>query len=84
VWLGSGQSNMGLQVKSATNFPAESAAARYPEIRLFTVAHNTSTNPLADCAGDWKVCTPANVGDFSAALYFLVAKSTGSCLCPSG
>ena len=37
VWLGSGQSNMGLQVKSANDFEAEKAAANWPEIRMFTV-----------------------------------------------
>ena len=70
VWLGAGQSNMGLQVKSATNFEGEKTVADLPEIRMFTVVHNTSTNALPDCKGDWQVCNSNTVGNFSAALYF--------------
>lgn len=70
VWLGSGQSNMGLQVKSAQNFAEEMAAAEQPEIRMFTVANQTALSPLDDCAGRWEVCRPGAVGNFSAALYF--------------
>jgi len=70
VWLGSGQSNMGLQVKSANDFEAEKAAANWPEIRMFTVANNTSVTPLDDCRGKWEVCDAGAVGNFSAALYF--------------
>jgi len=70
VWLGSGQSNMGLQVKGANNFAVERAAADIPEIRMFTVEHNTSSNLLDDCKGTWLVCNSNHVGNFSAALYF--------------
>ena len=70
VWLGSGQSNMGLQVKSSNNFEAEKAAADLPEIRMFTVTPKSSTNALADCQGSWRVCNSNNVGNFSATLYF--------------
>lgn len=70
VWLGSGQSNMGLQVKSAQNYAEEMAAAEQPEIRMFTVANQTARSPLDDCAGHWEVCHPGTVGNFSAALYF--------------
>jgi sialate O-acetylesterase len=70
VWLGSGQSNMGLQVKSANNFAAEQARADFPEIRMFTVAAKSSVTPLDDCQGSWQVCNSNTVGNFSAALYF--------------
>jgi len=70
VWLGAGQSNMGLQVKSANNFDAEKAAADFSEIRMFTVEHNTSSNALEECQGTWQVCNSNTVGNFSAALYF--------------
>jgi sialate O-acetylesterase len=70
VWLGSGQSNMGLQVKGANNFQTEKAAADLPKLRMFTVVHNTSTNALEDCNGTWQVCNSNTVGNFSAALYF--------------
>jgi len=70
VWLGSGQSNMGLNVKEANQFDAERAAADWREIRMFTVAHAASPNALEDCKGRWQVCNSDTVGNFSAALYF--------------
>ena len=70
VWLGSGQSNMGMQVSRANNFEVEKAAADFPEIRIFTVASKASTNALADCQGSWRVCNSNTVGNFSATLYF--------------
>lgn len=70
VWLGSGQSNMGLRVSSANHFEEEKAAADHPEIRMFTVAPKASPVPLDDCQGRWQVCNSNTVGDYSAALYF--------------
>lgn len=70
VWLGSGQSNMGLRVSGANDFAGEKARADQPEIRMFTVTSKTSPMPLADCQGAWQVCGSNTVGNFSAALYF--------------
>jgi sialate O-acetylesterase len=70
VWLGSGQSNMALTVNRAKDFEQEKAAANLPQIRMFTVASGAADTAQADCKGAWKVCTPDNVGAFSAALYF--------------
>lgn len=70
VWLGGGQSNMGLHVSEANRFDAEKAAADFPEIRMFTVELKSSAVPLDDCAGRWEVCSSTTVGNFSAALYF--------------
>ncbi len=70
VWLGSGQSNMAWPVKKARDFDTERAAATIPRIRMFTVKRHAATKPQRDCIGDWKACTPDNVGDFSATAYF--------------
>lgn len=70
VWLGAGQSNMAMTVEAARNFPFERANANLPEIRIFTVKSSASTIPRSDCAGEWQVCSPDTVGDFSATLYF--------------
>lgn len=70
VWIGSGQSNMEWPVKLAINGDEETAAANWPEIRLFMVKKKVSEHPLDDCEGEWKVCAPDTVGDFSAVLYF--------------
>ena len=70
VWLGSGQSNMGMRVSSANRFEAEKATADFPEIRMFTVVAKASPVLLDDCQGTWQVCHSNTVGNFSAALYF--------------
>ncbi len=71
VWLGSGQSNMEMAVVGVQDAAAEIAAADFPQIRLFQVPMSISSRPAETCAGAWRVCAPANVGGFSAALFFL-------------
>ena len=44
VWLCSGQSNMGLEVRKALNAQADIAQANYPGIRAFIAGTITSTN----------------------------------------
>lgn len=70
VWLASGQSNMQLQVNEVTNAWTEKAAAKFPQIRMFTVARKTAITPQTNCGGEWVVCSPETVGKFSAAAYF--------------
>ncbi|GAB2764218.1 sialate O-acetylesterase [Rhabdobacter roseus] len=71
VWLLSGQSNMEWRVKQADRAATEIAAAHYPSIRHFEVAHELAFEPQADLpSGNWKVCAPGTVGDFSAVGYF--------------
>ena len=70
VWLGSGQSNMAMTVQRSNNFDAEKAAANYPLIRHYREASTHSASPAAEGKGAWQACTPENVGDFSAVLYF--------------
>lgn len=70
VWLGSGQSNMGLKVKESQNADAEKATANFPQIRMFTVDHKSSPEPLDDCSGRWEVCGADSVPNFSAVMYF--------------
>ena len=70
VWLGSGQSNMSMNVQSSNNFDAEKAAAQYPLIRHYQESSTHSEQPKAEGKGTWKACTPDNVGSFSAVLYF--------------
>jgi sialate O-acetylesterase len=70
VWVGSGQSNMELGVKSCRNAAQEIAAANYPSIRLFTVAKKKAAKPDEDCMGQWVECRPKTIPDFSAAAYY--------------
>ncbi|HVM89846.1 MAG TPA: sialate O-acetylesterase [Puia sp.] len=74
VWLCSGQSNMEMPVEGwgkVNNYKQEIAAADYPEIRQFLVKKVVSTTPKDDVGGgDWKPCSPATAGDFTAVGYF--------------
>jgi sialate O-acetylesterase len=75
VWVCSGQSNMEFQVRRAFNSEDEIAAANYPNIRLFTVQKQVSKNPMIDLAkGEWSVCSPGTVSEFSAVGYFFGRK----------
>jgi sialate O-acetylesterase len=74
VWLCSGQSNMGMTVNRCNNADQEIAAAKYPNIRLFTVGRNPAPEPVDDVEGAWAACSPATVADFSAAAYFFGRK----------
>jgi len=70
VWLGSGQSNMAMNVQSSNNFAAEKTAANFPLIRHYQESSTHAEQPQAEGKGSWKTCTPDNVGGFSAVLYF--------------
>jgi sialate O-acetylesterase len=70
VWVASGQSNMEFGLKGALNAEQEIAAAKFPDIRVFTVTKKGSKTPLDDCTGKWEIATPENAGHFSAVGYF--------------
>ncbi len=77
VWLASGQSNMTFPVSKAhayyagvNNEEQEIAAANYPQVRMFTGAWNKTYEPQTSVGGQWLVCSPQTVPDFSAVGYF--------------
>jgi len=76
VWLCSGQSNMEFEVNdpassyAVDNADSEVSEARYPSIRQFKVARNAPATPADGAAGDWKVCSPETVGQFTAVGYY--------------
>jgi sialate O-acetylesterase len=70
VWLGSGQSNMAMAVNRAKDYEQEQAAAKLPQIRMFTVSSGTADTAQEDCKGTWEICSPESVGKFSATLFF--------------
>ncbi|MEJ6620490.1 MAG: sialate O-acetylesterase [Opitutae bacterium] len=73
VWICSGQSNMEWKVAQCSNSKEEIAAANHPNIRLFDVPGHT-VHPLPQTEGpnkgEWKTCSPATIGNFSAAGYY--------------
>lgn len=70
VWLGSGQSNMVMQVSRARDYDAEKAAATLPLVRMFREESRGAAAPQERGAGTWSVCSPDTVGGFSATLFF--------------
>lgn len=70
VWLGSGQSNMAMPVNSAKDLGKETAAAKFPQIRMFREISTGTPTLQTECHGKWLVCTPESVNTFSAVLYF--------------
>ena len=90
VWLCSGQSNMQMPLKG--NLPDEPIkgsksaiqSAYYPKIRMFTLKHNIGISPQENMEGEWSVCSPETVGDFSAAAFFFGRKLHQSLDIPIG
>ena len=81
VWICSGQSNMEMPVQGFLGQPCLHAsetmgeARLYPDIRLFTVARDSTDIPREDCKGEWLLSDPESVGAFSAVGYYF-----GRCL----
>lgn len=71
VWLCSGQSNMEWPVARSLNNEAEIAAGDHPQIRHLKVARVTAGHPRDDLKSAWQICSPATVGNFTAAGYFM-------------
>ena len=76
VWLASGQSNMTFPVSKVhapyagvANEAQEIAAANYPLIRMFTGQSTKAYTPQETIGGQWLVCSPEAVPDFSAVGY---------------
>jgi sialate O-acetylesterase len=70
VWICSGQSNMQWAVNQAKDADLEKAAASFPTIRLISVPQVGTQEPQWNFKGQWAVCSPQTVGDFSAVGYF--------------
>ncbi|MEI6520142.1 MAG: GDSL-type esterase/lipase family protein [bacterium] len=70
VWVCSGQSNMVKMVQEAGNAEEEIAAADHPTIRMITLNRVTTTVPAPDIIGNWEVCTPDTVAEFSGMAYY--------------
>lgn len=78
VWLCSGQSNMHFPVAKGPsdwatgviNSEEEIAKGNYPSIRMITVERKVAEEPQKNFVGQWEVCSPQTVGNFSAVAYF--------------
>lgn len=70
VWLGSGQSNMAMNVQAAKDFETTKAESNLPLIRMFTEGSAAADTAQTEGKGAWVVCTPETVGRFSATAFF--------------
>ena len=71
VWIASGQSNMTYALSGATGATEEIPAARYPQMRFFTVPKKIAITPQENTLpAAWEVCTPDTAKIFSAVAYF--------------
>jgi sialate O-acetylesterase len=80
VWICSGQSNMEFGVGNGNNASQETAAANFPNIRLYTQPKIVALSPTQGSGGTWQTCTPENIAKqgtwngFSAVGYFFGRK----------
>ncbi|MBL9154467.1 MAG: hypothetical protein JNK37_18395 [Verrucomicrobiales bacterium] len=70
VWVCSGQSNMQWSVNQSYDADLEKLTAKHPQIRLISVPQVGTQEIQDDFKGQWDVCTPEVVGDFSAVGFY--------------
>lgn len=70
VWVCSGQSNMQWSMRASADPEKNIAAAKYPNIRLFSVPRKYADQPQDDCVASWSECSPETVTNFSAVAYY--------------
>lgn len=75
VWLLSGQSNMEMSASwGIKDGEMEVSKANHPNIRFFSVPKLSSAFPQDNLYGNWQVCTPETMKNFSAVGYFFAEK----------
>ncbi|MGB3155397.1 MAG: sialate O-acetylesterase, partial [Chitinophagaceae bacterium] len=85
VWLCSGQSNMEWTVGLSNNAKNEMASADYPQIRHVKIPHAISSLPRSDLIqGEWTICDPTTVSEFSGVAYFFAKNIYDSLKIPIG
>lgn len=84
IWIGGGQSNMGLPLKFAKDGDAEVRTANEPEIRYFTVSGHAAYHHTDIIQGSWKVVSPETADSISAVGYYFARKLHGELHTPIG
>ncbi|MGD0830872.1 MAG: sialate O-acetylesterase [Terracidiphilus sp.] len=71
VWLASGQSNMGFQMRQAATAAVDLPQAANPRIRLLTVKQKAAEYAQSDIATDgWIASSPESAKEFSAVAWY--------------
>ena len=73
VWVGSGQSNMDMNVGGSFTAKETLARPRDNGIRVFFVQRIPAAAPVEDVKGTWKIAGPDTVNGFSAAAYYFAS-----------
>lgn len=84
VWLVSGQSNMQWTLLQSNDGERAIAAADHPHIRLFNVSREVAFKKKTGKLGEWKICTPESVRDFSGAGYYFAVELQKNLKVPVG
>jgi len=86
VWLASGQSNMAMSLSwGVNNKDEEIRNANNANIRFLSIDNDLDNKPLNDISGgEWSVCTPESVKDFSAIGYFFARQISNELKVPIG
>nr|WP_298794792.1 sialate O-acetylesterase [uncultured Allomuricauda sp.] len=75
VWIASGQSNMQWTPNMGLdNAEEEVQNANYSDIRFFQVPQRISNTPQDDTPGEWVLCSPESMQNFSSVAYFFGKK----------
>jgi sialate O-acetylesterase len=85
VWLASGQSNMGWDLRRPIVKASElDSITNMDQVRFFKVPNTFSLRPNTRSKGEWRLCNPANAAEFSAVAYFFSKKLTTELNVPIG
>ncbi len=92
VWIAGGQSNMAYGLDAMQGKERYIASATNPQLRLFTVKHNTSADPIGmrpgleagDVEGKWELSAPKTAAAFSAVAYLFATEVQGQIHKPVG
>ena len=92
VWIAGGQSNMGYGLSAMQGKEKFLATATNPQLRLFTVKHNTAAEPIGlrpglipgDVDGKWELSNATTANQFSAVAYLFGAQLQGELHKPVG
>ena len=74
VWLCAGQSNMGWRLLFTSEGKEDSAAATYPNLRIFRSERCHSPTPKEDRVATWTPCTPETAATCSAVSFYFAEK----------
>ncbi|RCH55361.1 sialate O-acetylesterase [Mucilaginibacter hurinus] len=91
VWFAAGQSNMRYKmigskgdVDGVVDYETEIPLANCPNIRLLTVAMDFKARPHSTFSGNWVVCTPETVKEFSGVGYYFAREIQSKLNVPVG